>query len=52
MKNLSLFIFVAILAVVSCNLRPHEGDLVASDPPVVRLDLNVDPEHRWDHIIP
>lgn len=31
---------------------PHDGELVPSDPPVVRMDLNVEPEHRWDHIIP
>lgn len=48
----TLLLIASVLAVSLAIMIPHDGPLVASVPPKFKLDLNVDPEHRWDNIIP
>lgn len=47
-----------ILTTVFCsleiplNLIPHIGEVKNVETPRFSLDLDVEPRHRWDHIVP
>lgn len=43
---------IALIQISSSILVPHVGKLKATKAPVYKLDLNVEPYHRWDHIAP
>lgn len=48
---------LVLIAIVSCesipiNLFPHFGKVKDVETPRYKLDLDVKPINRWDHIVP
>jgi len=47
-----ILFLATILAICFALPIPRLTPPEATEPPRYRLDLNVDPFHRWDHIVP